>query len=109
MSATVPKRSLEEYLMFFRNCTKRSATQWQVVTKGTYPWFQLGFRLFEKEPIEEASRKDFRKKFLSVTLPRDLPFGGGKPPNYHLGGISVSSQLLCMATWLPSAYSIQII
>ncbi|CAL2229699.1 unnamed protein product [Prunus armeniaca] len=25
------------------------------------------------------------KKFLSVTLPRDLPHGGGKPPNYHLG------------------------
>ncbi|CAL9028675.1 unnamed protein product [Prunus brigantina] len=26
----VPKRSLEEYLMFFRHCTKRSAAQWQL-------------------------------------------------------------------------------
>ncbi|VVA41031.1 Hypothetical predicted protein, partial [Prunus dulcis] len=41
--------------------------------------------LFEKEPKVEAARIDFRKKFLSVTLPRDLPFRGGKPPNYHLG------------------------
>ncbi|CAL9017440.1 unnamed protein product [Prunus brigantina] len=44
-----------------------------------------GYRLFEKEPEEETARTDFRKKFLSVTLPRDLPYGGGKPPNYHLG------------------------
>ncbi|CAL9008446.1 unnamed protein product [Prunus brigantina] len=46
MSAKVPKRSIEEYLMFFRHCTKR---------------------------------------FAVVMLPRDMPFGGGKPPNYHLG------------------------
>ncbi|BBG93315.1 hypothetical protein Prudu_001289 [Prunus dulcis] len=85
MSAEVPKRSLEEYLMFFRHCTKRSAAQWQVVIRRTYPWFQTGFRLFEKEPEDEAARTDFRKKFLSITLPRDLPHGGGKPPNYHLG------------------------
>ncbi|KAI5335838.1 hypothetical protein L3X38_025972 [Prunus dulcis] len=85
MSAEVPKCSLEEYLMFFRHCTKRSAAQWQVVIRRTYPWFQTGFRLFEKEPEDEAARTDFRKKFLSITLPRDLPHGGGKPPNYHLG------------------------
>ncbi|XP_034198185.1 uncharacterized protein LOC117613720, partial [Prunus dulcis] len=85
ISAEVPKRSLEEYLMFFRHCTKRSAAQWQVVIRRTYPWFQAGFRLFEKEPEDEAARTDFRKKFLSITLPRDLPHGGGKPPNYHLG------------------------
>ncbi|CAL9017937.1 unnamed protein product [Prunus brigantina] len=54
-------------------------------SSGTYPWFQPGYRLFEKEPEEETARTDFRKKFLSVTLPRDLPYGGGKPPNYHLG------------------------
>ncbi|CAL9019156.1 unnamed protein product [Prunus brigantina] len=84
MSAEVPKRSIEEYLMFFRHCTKRSAAQWRVVIRRTYPWFQPGYRLFEKEPEEEAARIDFRK-FLSVTLPRDLPHGGGKPPNYHLG------------------------
>ncbi|CAL2229294.1 unnamed protein product [Prunus armeniaca] len=41
------------------------------------------FPLHELE--EEEARTDFRKKFLSVTLPRDKPFGGGKPPNYHLG------------------------
>ncbi|VVA37947.1 PREDICTED: LOC109949315, partial [Prunus dulcis] len=42
--------------------------------------------LFKKEPEEgEEARIEFRKKFLSVTLPRDTPFGGGKPPNYHLG------------------------
>ncbi|CAL2259883.1 unnamed protein product [Prunus armeniaca] len=85
MSAEVPKRSIEEYLMFFRHYTKRSAAQWQVVIRRTYPWFQAGYRLFEKEPEEEAARTNFRKKFLSVTLPRDLPHGGGKPPNYHLG------------------------
>ncbi|BBH09743.1 autoinhibited Ca2+-ATPase 11, partial [Prunus dulcis] len=85
ISAEVPKRSLEEYLMLFRHCTKRSAAQWQVVIRRTYPWFQTGFRLFEKEPEDEAARTDFRKKFLSITLPRDLPHGGGKPPNYHLG------------------------
>ncbi|CAL2265136.1 unnamed protein product [Prunus armeniaca] len=45
-------------------------------------WLQL---LFEKEPEEEGARIDFRKKFLCVILPRDLPHGGGKPPNYHLG------------------------
>ncbi|XP_020411150.1 uncharacterized protein LOC109946780 [Prunus persica] len=64
MSAEVPKCSIEE---------------------RTYPWFQPGYRLFKKEPEEESARIDFRKKFLSVTLPRDLPYGGGKPPNYHLG------------------------
>ncbi|CAL9025006.1 unnamed protein product [Prunus brigantina] len=85
MAAEVPKRSIKEYLMFFRHCTKRSAAQWQVVIKRIYPWFQPGYRLFEKEPEEETARTDFRKKFLSVTLPRDLPYGGGKPPNYHLG------------------------
>ncbi|CAL8168692.1 unnamed protein product [Prunus armeniaca] len=85
ISAEVPKRSIEEYLMFFRHCTKRSAAQWQVVIRRTYPWFQPGFRLFEKELEEEAARTDFRKKFLSVTLPRDLPHGGGKPLDYHLG------------------------
>ncbi|CAL9024613.1 unnamed protein product [Prunus brigantina] len=85
MAAEVPKRSLEEYLMFFRHCTKRSAAQWQLVIRRSYPWFQPGYRLFEKEPEEETDRIDFRKKFLSVTLPRDLPYGGGKPPNYHLG------------------------
>ncbi|CAL8087063.1 unnamed protein product [Prunus armeniaca] len=51
----------------------------------TYPWFQPRFRLSEKEPEEEVTIFDFRKKFLSVTLPRDLSFGGGKPPNYHFG------------------------
>ncbi|CAL2238070.1 unnamed protein product [Prunus armeniaca] len=85
MSAEVPKRSIDEYLMLFRHCTKRSAAQWQVVIRRTYPWFQPGYRLFEKEPEEEVARTDFRKKFLSVTLPRDLPHGRGKPPNYHLG------------------------
>ncbi|BBH02290.1 hypothetical protein Prudu_012814, partial [Prunus dulcis] len=40
--------------------------------------------------VREGARRrgcqnDFRKKFLSITLPRDLPHGGGKPPNYHLG------------------------
>ncbi|CAL2277886.1 unnamed protein product [Prunus armeniaca] len=85
MLAEVPKRSIDEYLMFFRHCTKRSAAQWQVVIRKTYPWFQPGYRLFEKEPKDEVARTDFRKKFLSVTLPRDLPHGGGKPPNYHLG------------------------
>ncbi|CAL9006385.1 unnamed protein product [Prunus brigantina] len=29
MAAEVPKRSIEEYLMFFRHCTKRSAAQWR--------------------------------------------------------------------------------
>ncbi|CAL2229375.1 unnamed protein product [Prunus armeniaca] len=85
MLAEMPKRSIEEYHMFFKHCTKRSAAQWQVVIIWTYPWFQLGFRLFEKELEEEAARTNFKNKFLSVTLPRDLPFGGGKPPNYHLG------------------------
>ncbi|CAL2271624.1 unnamed protein product [Prunus armeniaca] len=85
LSAEVPKRSIDEYLMIFRHCTKRSAAQWQVVIRRTYPWFQPGHRLFEKEPEEESARTDFRKKFLSVTLPRDLPHGGVKPPNYHLG------------------------
>ncbi|CAL2277261.1 unnamed protein product [Prunus armeniaca] len=73
MSTEVPERSIEEYLMFFRHCTKRSAAQWQVVMRRTYPWFQPEFKLFEKEPEEEAARIDFRNKFLSVTLPRDLP------------------------------------
>ncbi|CAL9006237.1 unnamed protein product, partial [Prunus brigantina] len=73
----MPKCSIEEYLMFFQHCTKRSAAQWQVVIRRTYPSFQPRFRLFEKEPKEEAARIDFRQKFLSVTLPRDLHFGGG--------------------------------
>ncbi|KAI5317283.1 hypothetical protein L3X38_036990 [Prunus dulcis] len=50
------------------------------------PEDQPGYRLFEKEPKDEEARTDFRKKFLSVMLIRDLPFGYGKPPNYHLGG-----------------------
>ncbi|CAL8090254.1 unnamed protein product [Prunus armeniaca] len=75
MLAEVPKRSLEEYLMFFRHCTKRSAAQWQLVIRRTYPWFQPGYRLFEKEPEEKEAIIDFRKK----------SHGGGKPPNYHLG------------------------
>ncbi|CAL8151980.1 unnamed protein product [Prunus armeniaca] len=84
MLAEVPKRLIEEYLMFFRHCTKRSAAQWQVVIRRTYPWFQPEYWLFVKEPEKEATRIDFMKKFLSVTLPRDLPNGCGKPPNYHL-------------------------
>lgn len=56
------------------------------MASGTYPWFQPGFRLFEKKSEEEEEAKiDFRKKFLSVMLPWDMPFGGGKPPNYHMG------------------------
>ncbi|CAL2229286.1 unnamed protein product [Prunus armeniaca] len=47
MSAEVPKRSIEEYLMFFRDSTKRLAAQWQVVIRRTHPWFQLGYQLFE--------------------------------------------------------------
>ncbi|CAL8992796.1 unnamed protein product [Prunus brigantina] len=39
------------------------------------PEDQPGYRLFEKEPEEETARTDFRKKFLSVTLPRHLPYG----------------------------------
>ncbi|CAL9019385.1 unnamed protein product [Prunus brigantina] len=62
MAAEVPKRSIEEYLMFFRHCTKRSAAQWQVVIRRTYPWFQPGYRLFEKEPEEETARTDFSQK-----------------------------------------------
>ncbi|CAL8152487.1 unnamed protein product [Prunus armeniaca] len=85
MSAEVPKRFIEEYLMFFRHCTKRSAAQWQVVLRRSYPWFQSGHRLFDKEPEEEEAKIDFRKKFLSVALPQDMPFGEGKPSNYHLG------------------------
>ncbi|CAL8117093.1 unnamed protein product [Prunus armeniaca] len=53
---------------------------------GLFPRIEPGYRLFEKEPEDEEVRIDFRKKFLSVMLLRDLPFGGGKPPNYHLGG-----------------------
>ena len=71
--------------MFFRHCTKRLVAQWQVVIRRTYLWFQPGCRLFEKEPEEESAIIDFRKKLLSVTLLRDLPHGGGKPPNYHMG------------------------
>ncbi|CAL8175066.1 unnamed protein product [Prunus armeniaca] len=37
MSAEVPKFSIKEYLMFFRHSTKRSAAQWHVVLKRTYP------------------------------------------------------------------------
>ncbi|CAL8167611.1 unnamed protein product [Prunus armeniaca] len=85
MSAEVPKRSIEKYLMFFRHYTKRFVVQWQAVLRRTYPWFQPGYKLFEKEPKEEEDRIEFRKKFQSVMLPRDMPFGGGKPPNYHLG------------------------
>ncbi|CAL8087270.1 unnamed protein product [Prunus armeniaca] len=83
MSAELPKRSIEEYVIFFRHCTKRSAAQWQV------------------EPEEEEARTDFRKKFLSVTLPRDKPFGGGKPPNYHLGAESYRS-CNCATLWRDS-------
>ncbi|CAL8162180.1 unnamed protein product [Prunus armeniaca] len=90
MSAEVPKRSTEEYLMFFRHCNKRSAAHWQVVIRRMHPWFQPGHRLFEQEPEKEIARTDFRKKFLSVTLALDLPFGGGKPPNYR-GCRSISS------------------
>ncbi|CAL9001592.1 unnamed protein product [Prunus brigantina] len=61
LSAEVPKRSIDEYLMFFRHCTKRSAAQWQMVIRRTYPWFQPGYRLFEKELEEESARTDFRK------------------------------------------------
>ncbi|CAL9019048.1 unnamed protein product [Prunus brigantina] len=39
MSAEVPKRSIEKYLMFFRHCTKRPTAQWQVMIRRTYPWF----------------------------------------------------------------------
>ncbi|CAL9000847.1 unnamed protein product [Prunus brigantina] len=85
MSVEVSKSSIEEYLMFFRHCTKRSTAQWQVVLRRTYPWFQPGYRLFEKELKVEEARIEFRKKFLSVTLPREMPFGRGKPPNYYLG------------------------
>ncbi|CAL2240047.1 unnamed protein product [Prunus armeniaca] len=85
MSTEVPKRSIEEYLMFFRHYTKRSVVLWQAVLRRIYAWFQPGYRLFEKEPEEEEERIKFRKKFLSVMLPRDMPFGGGKRPNYHLG------------------------
>ncbi|CAL8082561.1 unnamed protein product [Prunus armeniaca] len=87
--AEVPKRSIKEYLMLFRHCTKRPAAQWQIVIRRSYPWFQPGDRLLVKEPEEESARTNFRKKFLSVTLPRDLPHGGGKPPNYHLGAKSI--------------------
>ncbi|CAL8119887.1 unnamed protein product [Prunus armeniaca] len=62
MSIEVPKRSIEEYLMFLRPCTKRSVAQWQVVLRRSYPWFQPGHRLFEKEPEEEEAKIDFRKK-----------------------------------------------
>ncbi|CAL9019083.1 unnamed protein product [Prunus brigantina] len=71
--------------MFLRHCTRRYAAQWQVVLRRTYPWFQPGYQLFEKELGEESTITDFRKKFLSITLPRDLAYGGGKPPNYHFG------------------------
>ncbi|CAL2254919.1 unnamed protein product [Prunus armeniaca] len=64
MLAEVPKR-LIEYLMFFRHYTKRSAAQWQVVIRRTYPWFQLEYWLFVKEPEKEAARIDFMKKFLN--------------------------------------------
>ncbi|BBG93679.1 autoinhibited Ca2+-ATPase 11 [Prunus dulcis] len=95
ISAEVPKRSLEEYLMFFRHCTKRSAAQWQVVIRRTYPWFQIGFRLFEKEPEDEAAITDFRKKFLSITLPRDLP---------HVNKINNSTDAL-YPSWEPNSCS----
>lgn len=85
ISAEVPKRSIEEYLMWFRHCSKKSAAQWQVVIRRTYPWFRPGYRLFEKEPGDEIARTEFREIFLSVTLLRDLPHGGGRPPSYHLG------------------------
>ncbi|CAL2236865.1 unnamed protein product [Prunus armeniaca] len=56
MSTEVPKRLIEEYLMFFRHCGKRFAAQWQVVIRRTYPWFQPGYRLFEMEPEEETAQ-----------------------------------------------------
>ncbi|CAL8174738.1 unnamed protein product [Prunus armeniaca] len=77
MSAKVPKSSIEEYMMFFRHCTKRSAAQWHVVLRRTYPRFQTGYRLFDKELEDEEARTNFRKKFLSVMLLWALPFGGG--------------------------------
>ncbi|CAL2227578.1 unnamed protein product [Prunus armeniaca] len=80
---------LQVYFPELRHCTKRPAAQWQIVIRRSYPWFQPGDRLFVKEPEEESARTNFRKKFLSVTLPRDLPHGGGKPPNYHLGAKSI--------------------
>lgn len=57
-----------------------------MVLRRSYPWFQPRYRLFEKELEDEAARIDFKKRFISVMLTRDLPFGGGKPPNSHLGG-----------------------
>ncbi|CAL9011184.1 unnamed protein product [Prunus brigantina] len=60
MSAEVPKRSIEEYMMFFRHCIKKRI---------------LGSNL----------DTDYLRRNLSVMLLRDLPFGGGKPLNYHLG------------------------
>ncbi|CAL9021351.1 unnamed protein product, partial [Prunus brigantina] len=99
MSAEVPKRSIDEYLMFFRH------SQRQVVIRRTYPWFQPGYWPFEKEPEEEAARIDFRKKFLSVTLPRDLPHGGGKPPNYHLGAEINNSANALYPSWEPNSCS----
>ncbi|CAL2229146.1 unnamed protein product [Prunus armeniaca] len=81
MSSEVPKRSFEEYLMFFRHYKKRSAAQWQVVLKRSYPLFQPEYRLFEIEPEDETARIDFNSH-----LTKALPFGIGKPPNSHLGG-----------------------
>ncbi|CAL8133992.1 unnamed protein product [Prunus armeniaca] len=37
MSAEVPKCSIEEYMMFFRHCIKRSAAQWQVAERSITP------------------------------------------------------------------------
>ncbi|CAL2239135.1 unnamed protein product [Prunus armeniaca] len=64
----VPKCSIEEYMMFFRRCTNR---------------------LLEKEPEDEEVRIDFRKKFLSVMLLRDLPFGGEAAIEVPLGEIQM--------------------
>lgn len=84
-SEEVPKRFVKEYLMFFRHSKKRSAAQWQAMMRRSYPWFEPRYKLFENKLEDEEARIDFRKKFISVMLTRDLLFSSGKPPNYHLG------------------------
>lgn len=37
ISATMSKRSIKEYVKFFRHCKKRSASQWQVILRRNYP------------------------------------------------------------------------
>ncbi|CAL2239376.1 unnamed protein product [Prunus armeniaca] len=60
-------------------CTVASGAQKKL------PLVQAWVQTFEV-PEDEAAKIDFRKKFLNVMLTRDLTFGGGKPPNSHLGG-----------------------